>query len=111
MGNDDIMIMQKDRATRKHVTKMTQLFKEADESGDGYLSFDEFQEVLSDPRVKTWLAAQELEVRDVELVFSLVGSGRGVITAEELVVGFAKLKWPARSIDLLTLLRGSKRLE
>merc|ERR1719409_1174259 len=83
---------------------MTQLFKEADESGDGELTLEEFQSVMTDTRVKTWLAAQDLEVRDVELVFSLMDGGTGVITAEELVGGFARLKGPARSIDMLTLL-------
>eukprot|EP00929_Paragymnodinium_shiwhaense_P025814 TRINITY_DN15528_c0_g1_i2.p1 TRINITY_DN15528_c0_g1~~TRINITY_DN15528_c0_g1_i2.p1 ORF type:complete len:584 (+),score=74.61 TRINITY_DN15528_c0_g1_i2:99-1850(+) len=96
-SNDEIMIMQRDRASRRHVLKMTQLFKEADESGDGELTLEEFREVMADPRVKSWLAAQELEVRDVELVFELVDNGSGAITAEDLVVGFAQLKGPARS--------------
>eukprot|EP00929_Paragymnodinium_shiwhaense_P025815 TRINITY_DN15528_c0_g2_i1.p1 TRINITY_DN15528_c0_g2~~TRINITY_DN15528_c0_g2_i1.p1 ORF type:complete len:673 (+),score=97.29 TRINITY_DN15528_c0_g2_i1:58-2076(+) len=104
-SNDEIMIMQRDRMTRRHIAKMTQLFKEADESGDGELSLEEFRAVMSDPRVKTWLAAQELEVQDVELLFELVDNGSGTITAEELVAGFAQLKGPARSIDMLTLLR------
>eukprot|EP00929_Paragymnodinium_shiwhaense_P102043 TRINITY_DN65249_c0_g1_i1.p1 TRINITY_DN65249_c0_g1~~TRINITY_DN65249_c0_g1_i1.p1 ORF type:complete len:673 (-),score=140.40 TRINITY_DN65249_c0_g1_i1:152-2170(-) len=103
-SNDDVMIMQKDRQIRNHLKKMTQLFKEADESGDGELSLDEFQNVMTDPRVRTWLAAQELEISDVELLFNLLDTGRGVLSAEELVVGFARLKGPARSLDMLTLL-------
>eukprot|EP00929_Paragymnodinium_shiwhaense_P016561 TRINITY_DN1249_c0_g1_i1.p1 TRINITY_DN1249_c0_g1~~TRINITY_DN1249_c0_g1_i1.p1 ORF type:complete len:671 (+),score=118.12 TRINITY_DN1249_c0_g1_i1:63-2075(+) len=110
-SNDEIMIMQKERAMRRHVTKMKQLFAEADESGDGELTFEEFKGIMEDARVTTWLAAQDLEVRDVELVFQLVDNGTGVITAEELVVGFAQLKGPARSIDMLTLLRALTRLE
>eukprot|EP00929_Paragymnodinium_shiwhaense_P042696 TRINITY_DN22051_c0_g1_i2.p1 TRINITY_DN22051_c0_g1~~TRINITY_DN22051_c0_g1_i2.p1 ORF type:complete len:367 (-),score=52.18 TRINITY_DN22051_c0_g1_i2:83-1183(-) len=102
-SNDEIMIMQRDRAMQRHVRKMHQLFKEADESGDGYLTFEEFQNIVADQRISTWLAAQEIEVRDVGLVYQLVASGRNAIQAEDLVVGFARLKGPARSIDVIAL--------
>ncbi len=36
----------------KHVKNMVRLFEEADESGDGMLSFEEFADIIQDPRVK-----------------------------------------------------------
>eukprot|EP00404_Azadinium_spinosum_P026029 CAMPEP_0180672918 /NCGR_PEP_ID=MMETSP1037_2-20121125/65406_1 /TAXON_ID=632150 /ORGANISM="Azadinium spinosum, Strain 3D9" /LENGTH=240 /DNA_ID=CAMNT_0022702129 /DNA_START=61 /DNA_END=780 /DNA_ORIENTATION=- len=87
------------------------LFSEADESGDGFLSREEFQEVLSDTRVKAWLSAMELEVRDAEVLFDLVDDGDHRISAEELVHGFARLKGNARSLDLAILLHELHRLE
>eukprot|EP00929_Paragymnodinium_shiwhaense_P006170 TRINITY_DN10905_c0_g5_i1.p1 TRINITY_DN10905_c0_g5~~TRINITY_DN10905_c0_g5_i1.p1 ORF type:complete len:594 (-),score=113.17 TRINITY_DN10905_c0_g5_i1:236-2017(-) len=110
-SDDDLMIMQKNRKTELHIKKMTQLFVEADESGDGLLDCDEFNEILSDARVKTWLSAQEIEIRDVELVFNLVDvTGRGVISAEDLVRGFSQLKGAAKSLDMVTLLHENKHI-
>eukprot|EP00929_Paragymnodinium_shiwhaense_P093177 TRINITY_DN53306_c0_g1_i18.p1 TRINITY_DN53306_c0_g1~~TRINITY_DN53306_c0_g1_i18.p1 ORF type:complete len:145 (-),score=19.65 TRINITY_DN53306_c0_g1_i18:251-685(-) len=84
-SNDEIMIMQRDRATSRHVKKMSQLFHEADESDDGMLSFDEFQRVMEDHRVKTWLAAQDLEIRDVKTVYELVSDFDDAIDDDEVL--------------------------
>eukprot|EP00929_Paragymnodinium_shiwhaense_P094806 TRINITY_DN55611_c0_g1_i1.p1 TRINITY_DN55611_c0_g1~~TRINITY_DN55611_c0_g1_i1.p1 ORF type:complete len:640 (-),score=119.40 TRINITY_DN55611_c0_g1_i1:85-2004(-) len=110
-SNDEVMIMQRERAMSKHVRKISQLFKEADESGDGQLSLEEFQGIMGDERVRIWLAAQELEVEDVRLVFDMVDDGKGMLTAEELVRGFARLKGAARSMDLLSLQHCLEKLE
>lgn len=109
--DDELMIMQKNRQIEKHIEKMKRLFAEADDSGDGFLSHDEFLDVMSDPRVLSWLAAMELDVRDAELVFCLVDDGDNKISAEELVNGFARLKGSAKSLDLFTLLGMCNRIE
>merc|ERR1719464_1911837 len=110
-SDDELMMMQQQRKVKKHVEKMQKLFAEADDSGDGYLSRSEFEEILSDPRVKSWLAAMELEVRDAELVFELVDDGDHRISAEELVRGFARLKGTARSLDMVTVMHELRRVE
>eukprot|EP00929_Paragymnodinium_shiwhaense_P080640 TRINITY_DN42069_c0_g1_i1.p1 TRINITY_DN42069_c0_g1~~TRINITY_DN42069_c0_g1_i1.p1 ORF type:complete len:706 (-),score=133.70 TRINITY_DN42069_c0_g1_i1:250-2250(-) len=104
-SNDEILIMHKTRQTERHISNMQQLFIEADDSGDGLLSFEEFKGILADSRVKTWLEAQEIELNDVQLVFDLVGNERGAINAEELVLGFARMKGAARSVDMLSLMQ------
>eukprot|EP00929_Paragymnodinium_shiwhaense_P006169 TRINITY_DN10905_c0_g4_i3.p1 TRINITY_DN10905_c0_g4~~TRINITY_DN10905_c0_g4_i3.p1 ORF type:complete len:626 (-),score=109.43 TRINITY_DN10905_c0_g4_i3:334-2211(-) len=104
-SDDEIMILQKKRNTDMHIKKMTKLFQEADESGDGLLERHEFKAILADPRVKTWLAAQELDIRDPDEAFSLVDTGRGVISAEDLVRGFSRLKGNAKSLDMLSLFK------
>ena len=40
-ADDEMMIMDKSRAIRRHTTKMQMLFEEADDSGDGYLDCKE----------------------------------------------------------------------
>eukprot|EP00404_Azadinium_spinosum_P045945 CAMPEP_0180804022 /NCGR_PEP_ID=MMETSP1038_2-20121128/61233_1 /TAXON_ID=632150 /ORGANISM="Azadinium spinosum, Strain 3D9" /LENGTH=159 /DNA_ID=CAMNT_0022844425 /DNA_START=148 /DNA_END=627 /DNA_ORIENTATION=- len=77
-SDDDLMIRQKQRDSAKHLKKMRLLFREADDSGDGFLTFREFKEVMEDPRVKAWLAAMDLDVGDVELVFGLLDGGVGL---------------------------------
>lgn len=103
--DDDLMIMKKMRAVKHHVEKMTILFEDADESGDGALDFIEFQDCVNDERVRAWLSAMDLEVRDVELLFELVGNGAGRLYANDLVMGFARLKGPARSFDMVASLK------
>merc|ERR1712232_996528 len=104
-SDDQLMMRQRERAAKLHTKKMKALFEAADESGDGFLDYDEFMTIITKPEVKSWLAAQQLDVSDAELMFVLMDDGDGEITAPELVKAAAKLKGPARSIDLHNLMR------
>lgn len=85
---------------------MLQLHAHADTSGEGLLDFDEFTVVLQDPQVRTWLAAQEINTSDADVLFKLLDEDKtGEITAEQLVTGMTRIKGSARSIDLLVLQR------
>mmetsp|Transcript_72492 Transcript_72492/g.162866 ORF Transcript_72492/g.162866 Transcript_72492/m.162866 type:complete len:197 (-) Transcript_72492:75-665(-) len=115
-GDDELMIAQRQRDAAKHMRKMKLLFQEADDSGDGYLTFSEFQEVMQDPRIKSWLAAMDLDVNDIELVWDLVDNGLGAdqdhrINAEELSRGFQRLKGNARSLDINGVARQLRHVE
>merc|ERR1712228_842131 len=103
-SDDQLMMRQRERAARLHTKKMEALFAAADESGDGFLDYDEFMAILTKPEVKSWLAAQQLDVSDAELMFVLMDDGDEQISAPELVKAAAKLKGPARSIDLHNLM-------
>merc|ERR1712096_276595 len=85
--NDEIMLLEKERQMRNHLTKMNSLFEHADENMDNVLDLKEFEMVLSDPGITKWL------------------------TAEELVKGGARLKGAARSIDVITLLAEHRDLQ
>jgi len=52
------------------------------------------------PTMKTWLAAQELDVAGVDLSFDMLDNGDGQITGPELIGCIVRLKGPARSMDL-----------
>eukprot|EP00929_Paragymnodinium_shiwhaense_P103171 TRINITY_DN6648_c0_g2_i1.p1 TRINITY_DN6648_c0_g2~~TRINITY_DN6648_c0_g2_i1.p1 ORF type:complete len:652 (-),score=77.51 TRINITY_DN6648_c0_g2_i1:72-2027(-) len=111
-SNDEIMIMQRERAVRKHSQRMMTLLREADESDDGFLSLQEFRDILDDGRVQKWLAAQEIEVKDADLVFQMVDDeGDQRLSPEELVRGFARLKGPAKSMDLVAVIHATLRVE
>ncbi|CAE8686333.1 unnamed protein product [Polarella glacialis] len=113
-SDDGIMIAQKNRQMMEHMRKMKLLFSEADTSGDGFLSYEEFAEVVHDARVRSWLSAMELDVTDSKLVFDLLirsnpdssppGKQDGELSAEDLVRGVSKLKGSARSLDMATLM-------
>lgn len=104
-SDDDLMIMEKERQMKKHACDMDRFFREADDSGDGFLSFDEFEAMVKNPRVKSWLAAMDFNIENVKLVFDLLDDGDNKLTADEVVHGVAKLKGTARSLDMIALHR------
>eukprot|EP00929_Paragymnodinium_shiwhaense_P088433 TRINITY_DN48763_c0_g1_i1.p1 TRINITY_DN48763_c0_g1~~TRINITY_DN48763_c0_g1_i1.p1 ORF type:complete len:683 (-),score=102.24 TRINITY_DN48763_c0_g1_i1:111-2159(-) len=111
-SDDAIMLMQKERLVRKHTQRMEQLMLEGDTSQDGELCIQEFIDLIEDPRVQRWLSAQDIEVKDVELAFSMLDhNGNGRLSPEELVRGFARLKGTARSMDMVTVLHAFHAVE
>lgn len=109
--DNDIMVAKKRRADAAHRTKMTALFEHADLDQDGRIGRREFAKILRDPAIRTWLASMNLDVSEGKLLFDLIDDGRrsdGTIDKEELIAGIARLRGPARSIDVKAL---RKRLD
>merc|ERR1712137_777763 len=104
-SDDDLMIVQKRRMIQKHRVKMMKLLQEADSTNDGFVDRTELCSLLKDVNLKTWLAAQEVECNDSDMLFDFLDGGDGVITSEELIDGIARLKGAARSIDMNALIR------
>eukprot|EP00929_Paragymnodinium_shiwhaense_P055256 TRINITY_DN27696_c0_g1_i2.p1 TRINITY_DN27696_c0_g1~~TRINITY_DN27696_c0_g1_i2.p1 ORF type:complete len:378 (+),score=65.28 TRINITY_DN27696_c0_g1_i2:183-1316(+) len=110
--DDDVMVMHKERQIALHASRMHQLLLEGDQSQDGFLSLEEFVDLLHDKNVQKWLAAQEIELTDVELAFRLIDEeGDGRVSPEELVRGLARLKGSARSVDMVTIVHAFQRVE
>lgn len=66
---------------------------------------------LSDPDVVDLLKFMELDVKDASGLFDLLDvDGNGIVDVDEFVSGLMRLKGPARSIDVATLLHQSRRL-
>eukprot|EP00929_Paragymnodinium_shiwhaense_P118552 TRINITY_DN90473_c0_g1_i1.p1 TRINITY_DN90473_c0_g1~~TRINITY_DN90473_c0_g1_i1.p1 ORF type:complete len:614 (-),score=97.32 TRINITY_DN90473_c0_g1_i1:240-2081(-) len=102
--DDEIMILQKERQVRVNSQRMQRFFAEADDSGDGLVSLEEFRQILANKRVQTWLAAQDLHISDPAFVFQLVDSdGTDCLSAVELAHGLSRLKGPAKAMDLMSM--------
>jgi len=102
-NDEEVVIAKKNRENAQYAERMHEIFQQFDSSGDGYLTKDEFLQIVVDPRVKTLLSALELEINDAELVFDLTDDGDGKVGAEEMVYSFSRLKGAARSVDVLAL--------
>lgn len=104
--DDDIMIMQRERSARAHSQKMHQLFQAADASGDGSVVWSEFESLIEDPTVTTWLSAQDIPTNDPFWLFhEIAGSPANrtegpCITAEDMVRGISGIKGFAKAYDL-----------
>ncbi|OLQ12306.1 hypothetical protein AK812_SmicGene3784 [Symbiodinium microadriaticum] len=104
--DDSIMLKSKERAVRLHKEKMGRLFQHADLDGDGGIDCEEFQQLLADKEVRSWLASMELEIwsaKDGQDLFEMIDDGDGQVTLDELVKGVARLKGQARNVDLALL--------
>lgn len=109
--DDVLMVRQKQRAMTEHARKMKRFLEEADrmeseDGGDDQISRSEWLAIVNHPSVKLWLASMELDTSDASNLFSFIDqSNDGQITLDELVKGVAKLRGPARSMDLTVLMR------
>jgi len=110
-SDDHLMIRQRERAVATHRKKMSRLFNAMDTNGSGYLNADEFQEMMSEPMVQSWLASMELDVRDADMLFMLADEDNDQqLSLDDLVHSTSRLKGPAKSVDLISLSREQRRM-
>merc|ERR1711871_496598 len=83
-----------------HMKKMNKLFQRVDTDQDGLLTWPEFEEVLKNDWVRSWMAAMELDTSNVKRLWMLLDNGNGKLTAADLVAGVSKLQGSAKSADM-----------
>eukprot|EP00439_Symbiodinium_sp_Y106_P076495 s326_g15.t1 len=91
-------------AQRNLMNKLQNMFLALDTSGDGLLSWDEFNEAISSPKMAFWMSQLELESSDLKSLFTLLDGGDGLISVNEFMEGATRLRGPAKSIDVAKLL-------
>jgi len=109
--DNDIMIVQKQRAAQSYRDKLMALFKALDDSGDGMLSRDEFEAMGTDPQLQAWMNALDINVHDLEGLFDLLDSGDGYVSVDEFLTGAQRLQGVAKNIDMAHLMVTVSRLE
>eukprot|EP00746_Dinoflagellata_sp_MGD_P130881 gnl/MRDRNA2_/MRDRNA2_64724_c0_seq1.p1 gnl/MRDRNA2_/MRDRNA2_64724_c0~~gnl/MRDRNA2_/MRDRNA2_64724_c0_seq1.p1 ORF type:complete len:398 (-),score=59.89 gnl/MRDRNA2_/MRDRNA2_64724_c0_seq1:8-1144(-) len=109
-NDSELAIADKLSQKSKYKEEVKNLFAEVDTSGDGQVSIREFEEIMQNPRMKTWLSVIGLEVNEVDGLFHLLDNGDGCITFEEFLGGVARVKGGARSVDVMTLLYENQKL-
>merc|ERR1719487_333546 len=106
------MIHEQQNKKKRYIQKLGSVFRAVDMDRSGTLSKDEFNVVMANPKVKTWLQVLELEVHDAEALFRLLDDGDGEVTYDEFLKGVMRLKGQARSIDVVAIMRsGDKTLD
>lgn len=111
-GSDaDLMIAAQMRKKRAYLEKLGEAFTAIDDSGDGTITREEFEEILNHPQVKAYLAVLDLEVHESNSLFNLLEEDEdGVITYAEFLEGVMRLKGQARTLDIVEIQRDCKRL-
>eukprot|EP00418_Pyrodinium_bahamense_P071264 CAMPEP_0179098588 /NCGR_PEP_ID=MMETSP0796-20121207/45441_1 /TAXON_ID=73915 /ORGANISM="Pyrodinium bahamense, Strain pbaha01" /LENGTH=371 /DNA_ID=CAMNT_0020796371 /DNA_START=14 /DNA_END=1127 /DNA_ORIENTATION=+ len=106
----DILIHEKQAETKVMQNNLKQLFKEADETGDGYLSRQELQQIMSIEKVRIWMGTLGIDTHDMDSLFYALDDGDDQIAQEEFLQGIMRLKNSVRSQDLLRIERFCKKL-
>jgi len=109
---EDTEMMLRETARKKAscVKQLREMFNSADKSGDGYITQDEFRQLLSHPEVKAHCAVLELPVWEIEQLYALIDDGDGLVSYEEFCKGVMRIKGPARSLDVITVLHNIRAI-
>lgn len=109
--DDEFVEEQKRKASEIIARKVNGLFHQLDTSGDGLLSWEEFQALLKNPVLTAFMHSVDVEAADLEILFEFLDGGDGEIDAQEFTDGILALKGSAKSIDLHHVMAITKRLE
>eukprot|EP00747_Dinoflagellata_sp_TGD_P192385 gnl/TRDRNA2_/TRDRNA2_57155_c0_seq2.p1 gnl/TRDRNA2_/TRDRNA2_57155_c0~~gnl/TRDRNA2_/TRDRNA2_57155_c0_seq2.p1 ORF type:complete len:614 (+),score=114.25 gnl/TRDRNA2_/TRDRNA2_57155_c0_seq2:215-2056(+) len=102
-ADDDLAVRKKKRDKRVYLAKLQKVFEEMDKSGDGLVTWKEFEATLSDDSLKTWLATLEIDVVDMINLFQVLENGNGQINIDGFMRGIQKTKGYAQGLDVITL--------
>lgn len=109
--DQEIMLRQKERAMDENQANIKELFRELDKSGDGLLSKEELNGLMTNPRLKTWLACLDVGVSDVTMLFDILCQDGEEINAQAFVSRLSSVKGPAKGIDMAQLVAQTARIE
>jgi len=99
--DDVVLLSHKTTAKELHRQKMERLFALVDADGSDIIEVDEFRRACKNPVLQTWLQSLELDVRDADMVYkAIAGPDSDCLTKTDLILGMAKLKGPARSMEM-----------
>lgn len=92
-----------DANIHKHVLS---LFRKSDLTAQGLISWDVFQEKLSSGELQMLFEAVEVDPEDAQSLFNLLNSdSNSGISPQELLNGWARLRGPAKALDVAVLMR------
>merc|ERR1712014_189178 len=92
--------------------KLRTVFQELDTNGDGHMSHEEFMQLMQDKLLKTWLVTLDINVTELDHLFSLIDQDdSGTISIEEFVGELPRLKGPASGADIKILLKMLRKME
>ncbi|CAL1165268.1 unnamed protein product, partial [Cladocopium goreaui] len=111
-GDEEVLFLEKQKAEEKYFKNVAKIFEKLDTSGDGLLSWSEFEQLLEDPKLRFLLDKLEIAAGDLKVLFDLLDdTGDGEISVEEFIEGVTRFKGNAKSLDVGQVLLRSHRLE
>ncbi|CAJ1351564.1 unnamed protein product, partial [Effrenium voratum] len=97
-SDEEYLIKVRARNEAQYRKKLHALFKAADITNDGYLTIDEFMQLLENDQLQLWLSQLQLEYHDLVELFDMIDSGDGRIDWKEFMDGAGRLKGQAKSM-------------
>jgi len=109
--DDELALVKSHRHQQDCARKLKAMFRVLDESGDGKVSWPEFQHLLDADVTKSWAAAMEIDTDEIETLFKFLDNGDGEVSLDEFMNGIPKMRGPAKSSDVMHLVAFSNRME
>ncbi|CAE7676036.1 Scn11a [Symbiodinium pilosum] len=103
-GDAALAVQEKVRSKEQYVSRLEDIFLEADDDGNGVITRAEMDRAVSNPVVLHYLSILEIEVHEVEPLFDLLDDGDGQVTIKEFCQGIMRLKGQARSLDVISIM-------
>lgn len=92
------------------VAEMKSIFEEVDVDQTGTITWDKFREYIQNEHVQAYFATHQLDTSDARELFNLLDEdGKAEVKIEDFIMGCMKLRGQAKSSDVATLMRESKR--
>jgi len=103
-NNDDELALQKKHVQKEqYCAKLKEVFVNLDRNGDGVMSWDEFEPLVTNSKLKTWLATLEIDTHDLMTLYKIYSQGHGMFDINRFIDGMSHVRGPAKSIDVLKL--------
>jgi len=106
----EAVIQDKMKEKARYAEKLLDVFSAADTSGDGYVTWEEFEELIQDETASTYLTTLELDPASAKLLFSMLDDGDNRVSVQEFVKGALRLKGQARSSDVVSIMHDCNKL-
>jgi len=110
-SDDELALAKKHRQKQQYCGKLKDVFRELDDSGDGMLSWEELDRLMTDDLLKSLLTTLEIDTHDLRYVFEVLDDGDNKISLQEFIGGLTQVRGPAKSFDVLKLLTAIGKIE
>lgn len=109
-GDAALAVQEKVRSKEQYVSRLEEIFLEADSDGNGVITKAEMDSACSNAVVLHYLSILEIEVHEVEPLFDLLDDGDGEVTIKEFCQGIVRLKGQARSLDVISIMHDANMI-
>ncbi|CAE7250470.1 Scn11a [Symbiodinium sp. CCMP2456] len=111
-NNDaELQIMENMTRREKFVRHLQGIFRAIDDTGDGMITQERLEKVLSNPKVRAYFQTLDLDITESTALFHLLDDGDGEVTLHEFISGILRCKGHARAIDQVALHTDIKMLD
>jgi hypothetical protein len=114
--NEEFALWQKRKEQDKQLQALMKAFNNLDESGDGYVTWNEFMPILDatndlGKEGRALMSLLGVDVKDAESLFKILAAGDDKIDLHEFVTGMQNMNGMAKALDLVALQHSTRRIE
>jgi len=110
-SDDELALTKKQRQKEAFCQKLQDVFIELDNTGDGFLSWEELDRLINDDLLQSLLHTLEIDTQDLRYVFEALDNGDNQIDFKEFMGGLTQVRGPAKGLDVFKLVNLVGKME